>query len=229
MDSEPSLRLFVERLAEFYGPAPAPHPTDPLELVLWENVAYLADDTRRGLAFEQLRATVGTRPEQLLSATRAELTSVTDHGAMGQKFATKLREVGETALAEFDGDLAPVLESPVASAKRALRRFPGIGEPGAEKILLYTRSHPFLAPDSNGLRVMVRLGICPQRKSYSSTYAGAREVAQDQLGSDYDLLLSARHYLRRHGKETCRRRDPACEACVLRVDCPFPSAGLGVV
>ena len=55
------------RLLEHYGP-PAPVPTaDPFELVLWENVAYLAPPARRREAFEQLKSVIGTSPTLILA------------------------------------------------------------------------------------------------------------------------------------------------------------------
>ncbi len=222
MDSIPDLPSLIDELTELYGTAPPPFPTDPFELVLWENVAYLASDKRRREAFESLRATVGTRPEQILAASREQLVAVASHGILAEGFGAKLRSAAEIALGEFDGDLEEVVARPVASAKQALRRFPGIGEPGAEKILLFLRRHPFLAPESNGLRVLVRLGVCPDGANYAATYAAAREMAQQQLGDDLDLLLTARYCLRRHGKELCRRKAPSCGACALNQACPFP-------
>ena len=43
-------------------------------------------------------------------------------------------------------------------ARRALKRFPGIADPGADKLLLFAGVTPYLALDSNGLRVLLRLG-----------------------------------------------------------------------
>jgi hypothetical protein len=49
----------VDRLQQHYG-APAPPPsTDPLELIIWENIAYLASDKRRAEAFDILKRTIG--------------------------------------------------------------------------------------------------------------------------------------------------------------------------
>ena len=222
MASIPSLPWLIDELADLYGPAPPPFPTNPFELVLWENVSYMADDDRKREALESLRATVGTRPEQIIGASHEQLVAVASHGILAEEFGAKMRSVAEIALGEFRGDLDEVVARPVGMAKRALRRFPGIGEPGAEKILLFLRRHPFLAPESNGLRVLVRLGICPDGKSYTTTYAAARAVAQKELGDDFDALLTARYYLRRHGKELCRRKTPSCGACALNGVCPFP-------
>ncbi len=221
MASVPDLPWLIDELADLYGAVPPPFPTDAFELVLWENVVYLADDERRREALEDLRATVGTRPEQILGASREQLVAVASRGILGKQSGAKIRAAAEIALGEFEGDLDEVVERPVASAKRALRRFPGIGEPGSEKILLFLRRHPSLAPESNALRVLVRLGVCQEGKSYGATYAAAREVAREQLGDDFDALLAARYYLRRHGQELCRNKTPSCGACPLNRVCAY--------
>jgi endonuclease-3 len=210
-------------LALLYDDAGEEHSSDPFELILWENVAYLANDERRARAMQQLRRTVGTRPEDILKASPEELVGAGGHGILPTNSAAKLRRSAQIAVDEFDGNLGPILRLPVSKAKRALRRFPGIGEPGAEKILLVTRRHGFLAPDSNALRVMVRLGICPSNLSYAKTYAAARDIGERELGGDIDLLITARGVLRRHGQVTCRNSTPKCEECILRSGCAFAS------
>jgi endonuclease-3 len=217
----PSLSWLIDQLARVHGPAPEPFPTDPFEIVLWENVAYLVNDTRRRKAFEAIRRSIGTRPEDLLQASDDQLHDVARHGILAEHYATKLRAAAEIAWTEFKGDLTAALREPAETAKRALRKFPAIGEPGAEKILLFTRSHPFLAPESNGLRVLVRFGICPEDEPQNATYAAAREAARE-LGDDFDTLIAARHYLRVHGQKICRPTTPQCSACVVRAECPFP-------
>ncbi len=76
MPTAGSLRKIVRKLERFYG-APAPPPArDPFELVLWENVAYLVDDTRRAEVFEALRKTVGLNPSGILAASDDTLHAV---------------------------------------------------------------------------------------------------------------------------------------------------------
>ena len=54
----------VDKLQQHYGlPAPLPS-TDPLELIIWENIAYLASDERRAEAFATLKQTIGTAPNR---------------------------------------------------------------------------------------------------------------------------------------------------------------------
>src|SRR5262249_8969974 len=119
-----TLRQAVDLLREHYG-RPSPLPTeDPFELILWENVAYLASPARRLAAFELLRESIGTSPGAILSAKREELERVASQGILADTFATKLRECASIAVQEFDGDLKDVVRGPLDAAKRALRKFP---------------------------------------------------------------------------------------------------------
>ena len=77
-----------------------------------------------------------------------------------------------------------------------------------------------LAPDSNALRVLHRLGISPARKRYVSACAAAREVSAEQLGADTAGMLRAHQLLRRHGQEVCTRSAPACLRCPMVSLCP---------
>ena len=105
------------------------------------------------------------------------------------------------------------------AARKLLKKFPGIGEPGADKILLYNRAARSLAPDSNVLRVLVRLGFGKMEKDYARTYRSAAENTAAELPSDFRKLIAARELLRRHGQELCRRTAPRCEACPLSPRC----------
>jgi endonuclease-3 len=219
------LAQVLEQLQAHYGQPKAPKLNGPWEMVLWENVAYLADDDQRWEAFQTLKKRIGTKPERIQSASDEALLEVTCHGILAEKFAAKLRTCARIALEEFDGDLRPVLKLPFASAKKALQKFPGIGEPGAEKILLCSIAYPVLALESNGLRVLVRLGFGEEKKSYSTMYRLAQKAVEDELSKDYSWLMRAHLLLRHHGQELCKRTEPACTACPLAPDCAFAQQG----
>src|SRR5262245_50380548 len=206
-----TLAAAVDRLRQHYGP-PARMPTrDPFELILLENVAYLAPPARKREALAQLAATVGTSPAAILKARRAALERVTAHGILKATFAGKLRACARIAVDEFGGDVAAAIRGSPAAAKRALRRFPGIGEPGAEKILLLSGRQPSLAPESNGLRVLVRLGLVREQGSYPKTYAAARAAARG-LPARAPAMQQAHLLLQQHGQTLCKRSDPRCDA-----------------
>src|SRR5262249_23655842 len=87
-----SLAQVVARLQAHYGKQKPPVRADAWEMILWENVAYLADDERRRQAFQTLKKRVGIKPEQILAASDEALLEVTRHGTMAAEFADKLRK-----------------------------------------------------------------------------------------------------------------------------------------
>ena len=76
----------------------------------------------------------------------------------------------------------------------------------------------------DALRVLVRLGIVPDRGGYAAMYRAARAAAAEQLGDDPAALAAAHRLLRRHGQEICKRADPLCGACVLAAGCAYARA-----
>ena len=222
MPAVPDLQKIVARLAAHYGPPQPPITTDPFELILLENVAYLVSDQRREEAFAILRQCAGTRPYQILAASNDDLLKATGLGGMHpEQRVNRLREIALIAMNEFGGDLNQALNLPLPKAKQALRKFPSIGEPSAEKILLFTRTYPVLGLDSNGLRVLLRLGLGEEKKNYAATYRAVQETIQSQLKQDYDWLISAHILLRQHGKELCKTSAPVCEKCPVRKGCAY--------
>jgi len=210
-------------LERYYGHQSQPPSADPFELFLWEQVAYLVDDERRAEAFNLLRKRVGLTPEKVLAASEKTLLEITKVGGAiaAQARARRLRDAAMQVLTEFDGDMRNVLQEPYRKAKKALTQFPGIGEPGAEKILLFTHTFPVMALESNGLRALVRLGYAPEQKNYSATYRAIRDVLQKELKEDCSWLIRAHQLLRRHGQELCKRSRPLCRLCPLTDLCDY--------
>lgn len=215
-----------EVIATLRASSPALRPLrtdDAFELVLWENIAYLASDEKRGDALEHLRRTVGTAPRAILKAGKKAIAAVTARGILADTFADKLRECARIVVEDLGGRL----HLDAKDAKQTLQRFPGIGEPGAERILLILGKGTSLAPDSNALRLLVRLGLVNDEGSYAKTYRAGRAVGEG-LG-DAKAMLEAHRLLVQHAKAVCKRK-PDCERCALRTRCPSRggfSAALG--
>jgi endonuclease III len=213
------LERVVDDLRKFYGRTSKPTVTKPFEQVLWENVAYLVDEERRARAFALLREQIGTSPDAILRAPQAKLLGVTGHGMLAESFAAKLRSAAATAM-EL-GDLEAIARGPLPQARRALRRFPGIAEPGADRILLFSRTHAVPALESNGSRALQRLGLVAASGSYAQVHRAGTKLIAAELGPDFDPLIETYQLLRRHGQELCRRSQPLCEGCPLRDRCAY--------
>ena len=222
------LRSVVATLRRHYGEPAPPVSRDPFRLILWEQVGYLVPDAQRRRAFAALRTDVGLQPADILAAPGPKLEAITRLGGpiAFQLRASRLRESAELVLGRWNGNLRAALRLPIAKARRALAQFPMIGEPGADKILVFTKSARLLPLDSNGLRVCRRLGLTPDAKDYSTAYRRAQKLLAPALPNDHNWLISAYGLLRLHGQELCRRNAPVCSRCPFRARCPsssFPS------
>lgn len=217
----PTLPQMLDVLERMHGPPAVPLPRDAFGLILWENVAYLVDDERRAQAFGVLKKRVGLTPAKIRAARPEVLHEVAALGGMHPaQRVERLREIGEIAL-ELGDDLKGVLALPPAKARRALRKFPGIGEPGAEKILLFTETEPVLALESNGLRTLLRLGFGVESKNYSASYKSAQKAAEPLIERSCKARVRAWHLLRAHGQAVCKNNAPDCDACPLSENCAF--------
>jgi endonuclease III len=225
MKARPKIRDLVAALRRTYG-KPAPFPSrDPWELILRENAAYLVDDATREEVFRSLVKSVGSAPEAILDAPYDRLVRAILEGGMRPPMrADKLLEASQIAREVGLARLRRLAREGGAEARKFQKRFPGIGDPGADKLLLAAGSAVTLAPESNGLRVLVRLGFAKEDANYGKTYRAAAEAVAPELPDDPAWLVAAHQLLRRHGQETCRRTGPRCDACPLEPDCAFARA-----
>ncbi len=212
----------VSKLESHYRRPKAPVVVEPFDLIIWENIGYLVDDDRREIAFEALRNQVGLKPTDILAPPTEQLIGITKLGGIHPELrAQRLKEIAHIVLNDFEGDLLNALQLPLPKAIKALKKFPSIGEPGAEKILLFTKTHPILALESNGLRVLLRLGFGEDHKNYATSYRLVQEDLADQIGDDCDFLIRAHQLLRQHGKELCKTKAPDCQSCPLVTSCTY--------
>lgn len=217
-----AVRSVVETLEKHYGKPAKPPVKSPFEQVLWDVACYLVPDETRARVLARLRRELGTKPDDLLSAKRDALVAALADG--GMKPAARAQRVREAAtIAKEIGNLTSAAKKPLPEATRTFALFPGIGVPGAEKILLFAGSHAVPALESNGLRVLERLGYARPGGSYARTYRNVREAIEAQPREDATFWTKAHLLLRRHGQETCRRLAPRCDDCPLRPVCEWPA------
>src|SRR5260370_14424860 len=156
---------------------------------MWENACYLLPDDRRAAVFEGLRRQVGLDAEAIWKADNAALLPLATMGGMRPEVRVfRWREIARITISQFGGDLDRILQEPYAKAKTALKQFPSIGDPGAEKILLFCGMGPGLPLESNGLRVLTRVGYGRASKNYGAPYRSVQEALADPLPPDTKSL-----------------------------------------
>jgi endonuclease III len=206
--SHPHLGQVLDALERLYGRQKAAGPADPYEMILFLNCGYPATDASCLKGFVALRNDVGLAPDEILGAPHATLTALMRLGGIvPAQRAERLRDIARAVQRDCGGDLKKTLkgwmreekEHPghgVRGAKRLLQQFPVVGEPSAEKILLFAKLAPVAAVPSACVGVPVPFA--------------ARQRAY--------LLLKT------HGREICKRSTPRCEICPVTGHCAYLQA-----
>jgi endonuclease-3 len=219
----PEFKKLVAALKRSYGTPQLPPAQGPFELVMWENACYLMPDERRVQVFEGLRKRVGMNPKAILKGDPDTLLELATLGGMRPQVRVfRWQEIARITMSQFDGDLSQILKLPYPQAKKALKQFPNIGDPGAEKILMYSGASPGLPLEWNGLRVLTRVGYGRAQKNYGAMYRSVQEGLKDELPRKAEAIAQAHLLLRQHGKEICRDKSPQCHECPIKEMCAYP-------
>lgn len=220
----PELNKIISTLKRAYGAPKVPPAKGPFELILWENACYLLPDERRAEVFEGLRQQTGLHPKDILGGDPDKLLALATRGGMRPQVRLfRWHEIARITMSQFEGDLDRILELPFSQAKKALKQFPNIGDPGAEKILMFCGRVEGLPLESNGLRVLVRVGYGRlHQKNYSAMYRSVREAIEAESPRNAAKVAQAHLLLRQHGKEICKDKEPQCYECPLQEMCAYP-------
>ncbi|HEY2363721.1 MAG TPA: hypothetical protein VGK36_21570 [Candidatus Angelobacter sp.] len=220
----PDLKKLIVALKRAYGAPKLPPAKGPFELVMWENACYLLPDERRAKVFEGLRKQVGLNPKAILNADPETLLALATMGGMRPKVRVfRWQEIARITISQFGGDLDQILKLPYAQAKKALKQFPNIGDPGAEKILMFCGASPGLPLEWNGLRVLTRVGYGRWQENYGAAYRSVQEALKPELPRKPEAIAQAHLLLRQHGKEICRDKSPQCYQCPVKELCAYPA------
>jgi endonuclease III len=224
------LSKILARLERFYGKPQPPRAilpdlsgaADPYEMILYANCGYPATDASCTKGFEALKKEVGLRPDDILKAPEETLTEVfRGTGMFPERRGVRIREIAARVKHEFAGNLGAVLKGPLPQARKALKSFPTIGDPGADKILLFTRTASIAAVPSNCVEVAVRLVRGQTNQNYGQNYREAQEIVRAGVAADCDSLLRAHLLLKQHGQEICKRTRPKCDQCPVSPHCAY--------
>ena len=124
------LAALLEKLEQHHGSIGFAEPTDLYELIVYTNCGYPPSQENCQKGFEALKSSVGLATDALLAASEPRLTRALKAGGIVPELrASRLKLIAGLVLEEFDGDLRKALGDP-KGARKALKRFPTIGDPG---------------------------------------------------------------------------------------------------
>jgi len=212
----------LRSLESYYGTQEPCWPTDPYLFLVWWHCGYPASDSACAKGWEALKRDVGVEPRQLLEASAAKLASALKPGGMVPELrAMRLLEIAARVQNEFGGDLRAGLAGPMAEVRKALKKFPNIADPGADRIVLFGGMAPVPAVPSNCPHVLVRIQRGQERENYGVTYREAQQAIEAETPASFDARTRAFLLLKRHGQGLCKRTNPRCAECPVNSACAF--------
>jgi endonuclease-3 len=122
--------------------------------------------------------------------------------------ARSLMGLGRALVEDHDGEVPNTMEALVA--------LPGVGRKTANVVLGTWFGTPSIPVDTHVTRLSGRLGLTGEKNPVKI------EFALQKVFSKKDWTFSS-HALIWHGRQVCKARNPECDSCTLRDDCPFPS------
>jgi endonuclease-3 len=212
------LETALAALAKFYGLLPAP-PRDPFILYVWEVLSTHSTPARRDAALAALKRLRALTPDAMWKTSPKKLEeAVLLTGPYLERRIRALRTGVD--LFRRSPSLSAVLRGPMPAARRALKRFPQLGEGGAHRMLLLAADHLVLPVDARVNRVGRRLGYGTGSADFRKSARSVQRAISLELPPNVDSFRRTFLYLSHHGAATCTEADPHCHVCPLLRDCP---------
>ena len=193
----------------------------PFEMMVGAVLTQAAAWTNVEKAISNLIAADALSAHAIRSIKQEELAKLVYPSGYYNSKARKLKALAEYLGRRFDDDLDAMQNEDVSTLRAELLGVYGIGEETADDILLYALSKPTFVVDNYTRRIFHRLGLAPEKGSYSIY----RSMFMDNLPAGQELFGEYHALIVRHGKEVCKKR-PACEGCCLLEVCPTGKATL---
>lgn len=209
------LRDIYERLLAAYGPQgwwPADSPFEVMVgSILTQNTSWI--NVERAIA--SLKEANALTPVALRELPCEDIAQLIRSSGYFNMKAKKLQALGEY-LGRYDDDLDALFESkPMDELRQEVLGIHGVGNETADSMLLYAGNLPTFVVDAYTMRTLERLGILKERQSYRDV----QRMFHDGLPRDTRLFNEFHALIVRHGKGTCRARNPSCDSCPLLDGC----------
>lgn len=96
-----------------------------------------------------------------------------------------------------------------------------IGEPGADKILLFSGMVAIAAVPSACPGVPQRILFGCEDKNYGKGYRAVQEAIGAEIPEKFEARERAYLLLKKHGQEICKRTKPKCDICPINTMCAY--------
>jgi len=203
-----------EILEQEYGSLEWHSYQDPIDVLIGTILSQNTSDTNSGRAFAFLKASFDSW-EAVASAPAEHIAQTIKSGGLSQIKAARIKQILEQIEKEQGRISLDFLNAKtMAEAKDYLMRLPGVGHKTASCVLLFSLEKPSLPVDTHVFRVAKRLGLIDSNVSIEK----AHSLLQEQIPPS--KVYQFHIHMIEHGRQICHARQPRCNRCILRGDCP---------
>jgi endonuclease-3 related protein len=205
------LVLIYQRLLSAFGPQNWWPADTPFEVCVgailtqntsWRNVARAVSRLKQASALDA---------ESIHSMPIHELASLIRPAGYYNIKAGRLKEFVSFLMSEFAGSVENTVSVDTGELRAKLLEVKGIGPETADSILLYAFNRPVFVIDAYTMRALYRHDIIDADAGYHDV----QELFASALPPDAALYNEYHALWVALGKEYCKKRNPACEACPL--------------
>ena len=179
-------------------------------------------DVNSKRAFNSLLSTFGDW-EAVAAAPVEHIAQAIKSGGLSRIKAVRIKQVLNKIEEQHGSISLDFLKAMnMSEAKDYLMQLPGVGPKTASCVLLFSLGKPSLPVDTHVFRVAKRLALIDSKVPIEVAHG----LLQEQIPPSkvYQFHL----HVIEHGRQICHARQPRCNACVLRIDCPSSLASQGV-
>jgi len=179
-------------------------------LILSQNTS----DKNSRRALKSLNETFSTA-EEMETEGQEKVENAIKCGGLAKMKSTRIMKLLR-AVREKYGELSleHLREANTDQARQELSALPGLGPKSVACILLFTLERDEFPVDTHVWRVGKRLGWTPENSSRENSHVILNRVVPTRLFYELHILMI------KHGKKVCKARNPKCESCLLKGQCP---------
>lgn len=187
---------------------------EPFEVMVGAILTQSASWTNVEKAIDSLKQAGAVSPGAIRQLSLPELSSLIYSSGYHNAKACKLKALVEWLEDSCGDDLGRLFSKDTDMLRKQLLAVWGVGEETADSILLYAANKPVFVIDAYTRRIVDRLGLAPEGRTYSAYQSLFRQnlPADTALFNEYHALLVCL------GKNVCRKK-PLCEQCCLGEIC----------
>jgi endonuclease-3 len=226
LNKEEQLRAKIVRIYDLlrsaYGEPQRTGRVDPIGELVGVIISQHTSDVNTDRAYENLVQTFGSW-EAVRDAPVAAIANAIKTAGLSNVKAPRLKAVLQTISSRYGRlDISHLASLPLAQAKAELRSLPGVGPKTAACTLLFALDLPAFPVDTHIYRVARRIGLIDDRVGPDAAHDVLEPLIPPDKVFGFHILMI------RHGRVTCRARDPRCPECVVLHECAYGRRALGI-